>query len=87
MRPLIPLFCTSGDVCSGFKSQDESIHLLPSLLARDGFLKFIFGVTPVDLSESAWQPSVFDPLTFATIGGAQIYATVCGRQSRSVTVP
>ena len=44
--PLIPLFWTSGDVCSGFQSQGRFLACL--LFACALFLRFNSGATPAD---------------------------------------
>ena len=45
--PLIPVFWTSGDVCPGFQGHRASSHLLASSPACNGFLRCIYGVTPL----------------------------------------
>ena len=49
--PLIPLFWTSGDVSSGFQSQNGQpyLHLLGGGIYVICFPRFTSGVTPADL--------------------------------------
>ena len=46
---LIPPFWTSGNICSGFRSQGGSPRLHTSSPACNGFLRFTSVVTPADL--------------------------------------
>ena len=47
--PLISLFWTSGDICSGFQNQSGSSTLRASLLLCNRFPRFTSGATPADL--------------------------------------
>ena len=47
--PLIPLFWTSGDICTGFHKPMWMTCLHVSLPAYSGFLRFTSGVRPADL--------------------------------------
>ena len=48
MGSLIPMFCTSGDISSGFQSQSEQtyLHLAEGYMLH---MRFTSGVTPADL--------------------------------------
>ena len=49
VRPLIPVFWTSGDFYTGIQSQGVFSGLYASSPVCDGFLRFISGATPADL--------------------------------------
>ena len=53
--PLIPLFWTSGDVCSGFQCQDGSLACFLACV----ILRFTSGVTPADCIEVSMAAEPF----------------------------
>ena len=55
---MVPLFWTTGHVCSGFQNQGGSSHLHTSSPACNRILRFTSGVTPADLllASMAVQP-------------------------------
>ena len=59
VRPLIPLFWTSDDICHGFQIQDEFPHQHASSPACNGFLRFTSGVTPADLLAASVVAELF----------------------------
>ena len=59
MGPLIPLFKTFGDVCSGYQSQGRFSHLCALSPAGNGFLRFTSGETPVDLLKARMAAEPF----------------------------
>ena len=73
--PLIPLFWTSGDVCSGFQRQS-------GFLACYGFLRFISDATPASLLAAiiVAEPFLIHILSHisASTGGTRSRNQVCG---------
>ena len=59
MGPLIPLFWTSGGVCSGFQSQGGFPGLHAFSPVHNGFLRFTSGVTPADCIEVSMAAEPF----------------------------
>ena len=63
MGPLIHLFWTSGDVCSGFQSSGGFLarvdFLLAHFLACILFLRFTSGVKPADCIEVSMAAKTF----------------------------
>ena len=51
-RPIIPLFWTPGDVCSGFQSQGRSLAYAAASSVCNGFLRFTCSATNHLLSAS-----------------------------------
>ena len=73
VRPLIPLFWTSGDVCPGFSSQGGSSCLHASSLAHNRILRFIFGATPADFLAVSMAAKPFSPTYLRTSTGGTLY--------------
>ena len=59
VRPLMPLFWTSGDIYSGFQSQGGSPDLHVLSPACNGILRFTSDVTPADLLVSSMAAKPF----------------------------
>ena len=63
MGPLVPLFCTSGDVCPGFQSQGGIPCLHAPSPACEIFFRFSSGTTPTDLLAASMAAEPFHPHT------------------------
>ena len=75
VEPLVPLFCTLGNVCPEFLKPRWTPYLHTLFPARNGLLRFIFGVTPANLLMNNIAAKYFDPLTHFSIDRSQICAT------------
>ena len=82
--PLISLFWTSGDVCTGFQSRHGSPGLHALLLCNEIF-RFISGTTPADLLVAIIAANLFSSTyLWTTIGGDQDWDLSCISLSHSV---
>ena len=78
LRPLIPLFCTSGDICPGFQSHYRFPCLNSWSAVYNGFLRFTSGVTPADLLMTSMVVEPFQSIYLHTsIGGSPIQDQAC----------
>ena len=76
--PLIPLFCTSGNVSPGFQSQGGSPFLYALLPICNRILRFTSGVTPVDLLVASMTVELFQSIYLQTsIGEAWVWDLLC----------
>ena len=73
VRPLIPLFWTSDDLCAGFSSQGGSSCLHASSPAHNRILRFIFGATPADFLAVSMSAKPFSPTYLRTSTGGTLY--------------